>query len=166
MKLHSSLQYWHNTMTGHAISTDQKHETTEVFFGPGASSLAFTQSEDYFAYYGKEVTRITIGQRLSINQDPQPISRLQSKTVQTWKTVSARRNEPKWNIVQHLRSQLQGEDNVSINNYADLTVRLWLVLNVRSTDTLLLVPQKLSICWDMGVSSENVFKVNKGLSKR
>lgn len=146
------------TVTGHSISTDLGHEISTVFFGSGALSLVSNQSESYFAYCGREIARISIGQRRSPTQDSERTSQLQSKIVQTWKTICARRTEPKRGIVHHLRSQFHDENDTSISDYVDLTIRLWLMLNVRSTNTLVRVPPKRSICWDMGASLEDVIK--------
>lgn len=146
------------TLAGHNTSADPGRETATVFFGSGASSLVSSQSESYFAYCGREITRISIRQQRSPTQDVERTSELQSKIVQTWKTISTRRTEPKREMVHHLRSLFHEENDTSISDYIDLTVRLWLMLNVRSTNTLVRVPPKRSICWDMGASLEDVIK--------
>lgn len=111
-------------------NTNQNTKTriAEDFFGILADSGELTSIESYFDLYNKELKRLRVGIT--------PLfSGLHTKThedlMHIRDIVFKSRMEPRSVVRAHIRPSLANEDDISLDRIVDLTVRLWLMINVR-----------------------------------
>ncbi|KAK8112657.1 hypothetical protein PG984_013183 [Apiospora sp. TS-2023a] len=105
--------------------------------------------ESYYAYFDRELRHLAIGVASC-----QPYNILQSHhdIIHVHKIIKSNKHNPKHEVRRLLRGYYaQAEDNL-IESAIDLTVRLWLMVNVRSQTSLHRMPQKLSVAWDNSAS--------------
>lgn len=126
---------------------DTKRKISSQFFGISGDSDDISSLEPFFDFYHKELRRML---RIGIAM---PVPYLNTKTheilMYTQGVVSKCRSEPRSVIRKRLHPGLEMEE-LSIDRVVDLTIRLWLMVQVRddSLSMRLFTPQQFSARWD------------------
>ncbi|KAK0611215.1 hypothetical protein B0T14DRAFT_607352 [Immersiella caudata] len=140
-------------------NTSSKTLILAAFFGVADSPATYiAQHSSYFSYYEEEVKRLRIG----ILHSTQPISNLAAKTHQDIAeiclTIKKFRSCPRTQILDQLRAKFPNEQDLAIGRSIDLTVRLWLMLNIRDDALGVRTPHKTAINWRDSLSLERVLQ--------
>ncbi|KAK4450252.1 hypothetical protein QBC34DRAFT_484515 [Podospora aff. communis PSN243] len=138
-------------------NTSSKTLILAAFFGAADSPSTFiAQHSSFFSYYEEEIKRLRIG----ILHSTQPISNLAAKTHQDIAeiclTIKNLRSCPRTQILDQLRAKFPNEQDLSIGRSIDLTVRLWLMLNIRDDALGVRTPHRTAINWRDSMSLERV----------
>lgn len=136
-------------------NTDEntKRQIAEDFFGIPTDSGELSLKL-YFDFYNKELRRLRVG-------ITPLISGLDTKThkdlMHIRDIIFESRTEPRSVVRARIRPNLATEDDLSLDRIVDLTIRLWLMVNVRddSLSMSLWRPQQFSARWD---ESESLVK--------
>jgi hypothetical protein len=129
------------------ISKSTKRQVAEKFFGILADSGELSSLKLYFGFYNKELRRLRVG-------ITPLVSGLDKKThkdlMRIRDIIFDSRNEPRSAVRARLRPNTATEDDLSLDRMVDLTIRLWLMVNVRddSLSMSLWRPQQFSARWD------------------
>jgi hypothetical protein len=128
-----------------------RHDIINCFFGD-AAELGSPNLESYFDYYRRELRRLRFG--------VVPIlATLAAKThhdlLAICKVVSAKRSGTRSETTTDLCSYFQIEDRQAVDRSIDLTIRLWLMINVRDRTNSIRIPSQPALYWDDSCSLEN-----------
>ncbi|KAK0741533.1 hypothetical protein B0T18DRAFT_420321 [Schizothecium vesticola] len=131
-----------------AIDDTSKDAVVASFFGGTGSNTRVGFYARYFDYYEKELKHL----RLGIRQSTRPIDELAAKThgdiVRICTVLKGAHSLPRSEVRKSVRGILFPlEDDLAINRSLDLTVRLWLMINVRDKDLAIRTPHKPSVQW-------------------
>ncbi|KAL1882866.1 hypothetical protein Daus18300_000504 [Diaporthe australafricana] len=126
---------------------DTKRQIAEHFFGILAESYEPSSLAPFFDFYHKEVKRLHTG----ITPLVQGLHTKTHKDLMHIRDmVSNLRTEPRSNVRQSLHPNFATENDMSLDRLVDLTIRLWLMVNVRddSLSMKLWTPGQFSARWD------------------
>ena len=126
-----------------------------AFFGQndGTDEHVF---QNFLENYSRELRQLTIG----VDPVLRPIKCLATKThddiFYVCSVLSAKRSMPRHKVRECLKSRFPGplNDNLSIDRSIDLSVRLWLMLNVRDEELSVVTPQTPTLHWIDDISLE------------
>jgi hypothetical protein len=128
---------------------ENANETTRLdiincFFGE-ASKLESTNLECYFDYYHRELRRLRVGV-------VPVLSRLAAKThhdlLVICRVLLAGRSRARSEIRTDLLSHFQTTDRQAVDRSIDLTIRLWLMINIRDSGYSLWTPSQQALYWE------------------
>lgn len=123
-----------------------KRQIAQQFFGISADSGNLASLKLYFDFYNKELRRLRVGIKPLV-------ASLDTKThrdlMHIRSIIFSLRTEARSVVRARLRLHLTTDDDLSLDRIADLTIRLWLMINVRddSLSMSLWRPQQ-SARWD------------------
>ena len=133
---------------------ETKSRIAYVFFAGTSFDAAEAASwQEYFTYYEREIRRLSIG---VVRSTPGTIPGLAAKThddiSHISQVLSRTRMVSRDKVRDELLSRFRDSDSVDIDRAVDLTVRIWLMINIRDDDMSVRMPQKNSIQWEDDVS--------------
>lgn len=123
-----------------------KRQIAQQFFGIPADNGDLSSLKLYFDFYNKELRRLRIGiTPLVASLD----TKVHRDLMHIRDIISNSRTESRSVVRARLRPDLTTEDDLSLDRIVDLTIRLWLMINVRddSLSMSLWRPQQ-SARWD------------------
>ena len=141
------------------IDEESQRVVLSAFFGTTIDAVRLGAHHDYLQYYERELRSLRIG----IMRSSWAISSLAAKTheqiAQICRVLADSKSLPRKDIRQKIRVGLFPDDeDLSIQRSIDLTVRLWLMINVRDDELSLQMPFKTSIQWEDDCSLENLIE--------
>ncbi len=147
------------------LQGDTRPSILRAFFGPnyGTDEHLF---HNFLENYSRELRQLTIG----VDPVLRPITCLATKThddiFYVCSVLSAKRSMPRHKIRECLKSRFPGplNDNLSIDRSIDLSVRLWLMLNVRDEELSVVTPQTPTLHWSDALSLEQFISAHFPLS--
>lgn len=124
-----------------------KRRVTEHFFGIFADAKELSCLESFFKLYNKELRRLRVRITLLVSGVH---TKPHEDLVHIRDIVFESRTEPRSMLRARLRPNLVMEDNISVDRMVNLTIHLWLMVNVHddSLSISLWRPQQFSAKWD------------------
>lgn len=123
----------------------------ETFFGDDQNIPELGHFDSYLDFYMKELSRLDFGARPRLTRDHVTVVRSHGDIIHIAGILRANQSSTR----PHIRSLLSSPQgrfpsvaSHEIDRAVDLTLRLWLMLNVRSPDPRLLTPQTPLLQWD------------------
>jgi hypothetical protein len=127
-----------------------RHELVKCFFGE-AAEYSSSNLESYFEYYHRELKRLRVGV-IPV------VSTLAAKThydlMVIRKALSAGKTQARSLITTDLCSHFQTDDRRAVDRSMDLTIRLWLMINVRDRRNSIWILSQPALYWEEGCSLE------------
>jgi hypothetical protein len=126
-----------------------------IFFHSAPKSSQSSSWQRYFEYYERELGRLSIGVTAlhdGVSALHDATSDLAAKShddiLYVCGILKSERGLPKRRVREMLRGRFPEAGSVGIDRTMDLTVRLWLMLNVRDEDMTVRMLQSPPITWD------------------
>lgn len=138
------------------LQDDTKNTVVENLFGRIESKRGANGFAKFLENYSRELRQLSMG----VDHVSRATSGLAAKTHEDifhiCSTLTAGKSMPRREIrkLLSLRFRRPQEDDLSIDRLIDLTLRLWLMLNVRGDELSILTPQTPALHWDDGFSLE------------
>lgn len=129
------------------IDENTKRQIAEQFFGILADSDELSSLEPFFDLYNKELRRLRVGITPLVSDLH---TRTHEDLMHIRDIVFKSRTELRPVLRDRLRPRLSIKEDASLDRMVDLTIRLWLMVNVRddSLSMSLWRPQQFSARWD------------------
>jgi len=128
-----------------------KDQIIDCFFGRTEEGNPHPDLELYFDYYKREISRLRAG------VSPQ-LSTLAAKThvhlLHIREVLSQQRCRQRSEIRKDLQVYFQTKDHRAVDRSIDLTIRLWLMINVRDSALAIWTPEQPRLQWDDNWSLE------------
>ncbi|KAK7995444.1 hypothetical protein PG990_014217 [Apiospora arundinis] len=136
------------------ISSQAKCDIAKCLFGTKYLPGHELRWESYYDYFDREMRNLAMGDVIR----PHPSNAVQSyhDVIHVHQTLSNNRRQPKHELRRLLREHYKQAEDTCIDSAMELTVRLWLMVNVRGQTPLHRMPQKLSVTWDHSESLEGL----------
>ncbi|KAK0611960.1 hypothetical protein B0T14DRAFT_339016 [Immersiella caudata] len=127
------------------------------FFGNFTSELGCANMETYSDYYVREIRRLQVGVAPGL-------ARLAARThedlIHICEVLSKGRTRARQDIRKELLSYFATKDHLAVDRSIDLTLRLWLLLNVRDSQLSVLLPEQPPLLWEDSCSLETFIEAH------
>jgi len=130
------------------IDEEAKRVILSAFFQINSDSVSLHAYDSYFQYYDREINRLLLGLPVPFCAISGLAAKSHSDIAVICQVLAKDITIPRRVALERLRSIFPRDDHLSINRSIDLTIRLWLMLNVSDNDPRLMTPFKTSIQWD------------------
>jgi hypothetical protein len=127
---------------------DIKLRVCHEFFNPALRRESLPEYDDYFRYYETELALLRVGASRLTWQDSGLAAQTHEDILIIKRELAANIHLTRPEIRHRLASKFQGAEKLNINRSIDLTLRLWLTLNVREPAYKLQTPQTPVLQWD------------------
>lgn len=125
-----------------------RRDIAETFFHSELKSSQSSPWQRYFEYYEKELGRLSIGLSALHDATSDLAVRSHDDILYVCGILKSEEGASKENLREILRRRFPDADSVGIDRSIDLTVRLWLMLNVRDEGMTVRMLQHQPITWD------------------
>ncbi len=137
------------------VSPDIKQQIASTFFIATYKASEISIWEDFFDYYERELKSLSLGVFSPKKIIPRLAAQSHEDIIYICGVLSASRDLKKCEIREKVRARFPGADDTGIERSLDLTVRLWLMLNVCDEKSTR-VSSKASMRWNASCQLNDV----------
>jgi hypothetical protein len=128
--------------------TQARIEIVKCFFGEDFHDRNLESFDAYFRYYGTELAMLQFGSSPLSRQSTDLAAQTHEDILFIARTMQQSAAETRAALRQTLQTRFRDAKPLALNRSIDLTIRLWLSLNVREDAFRLQSPQTPTLKWD------------------